>query len=155
MLNLKDIAVKVNRDVAEALARNLKAMPADKQTWKPLDNGRSALDQVQECALINFWVAEIYRTGSVPPFDGEMFEKGKAELDTVDKACATLAAGTDSLCEAILQLSDSDLEATVTLPWDSSPTTLAELFLVPYWNNAYHIGQISYIQTLYGDKEYH
>src|SRR5438132_11039053 len=118
MSKLSDIAVKVNREVAVALARNLKAMPEDKQAWKPLEKGRSALDQVQECALINYWVADFYRTLTVPAFDTEKFEQGKAELDTVEKACAALEASTESLCAAIAAFPVTELDSTITLPWD-------------------------------------
>jgi hypothetical protein len=41
----------------------------------------------------------------------------------------------------------------VVLPW----TTLkfVEMMAYPYWNMMYHIGQITYIQTLYGDEDIH
>lgn len=153
MASLKEIAVKSNKELAAALVRNLKAMPADRQTWSPLDCGRSALDQVQECAVINKWVAQIYRTREVPPLGGDAFKAEMSALDTLEKACAGLEAATEELCAAIQAFPEAELDSSVTLPWDT--TTFAELFLVPYWNNSYHIGQISYIQTLYGDKEFH
>ena len=155
MADIKKIAVVASQMVSDTLIRNLQAMPADKQDWKPMDLGRSALDQVQECTAINRWIADAYRTHELPPLDGEAFAAVKAELDTVEKACAGLKEATTGLCDAISSQSDADLDLTVTLPWDSTPTPFAALFMVPYWNNAYHIGQICYVQTLYGDNDMH
>ena len=155
MVDIKKIAAVASQAVSDTLIRNLQAMPADKQTWKPMDIGRSALDQVQECAVINRWIAETYKTKVLPPLDKDAFGAAKTEMDTPEKACAALNEATTQLCDAISSASDADLEVQVTLPWDSTPTPLAALFLVPYWNNAYHIGQLCYVQTLYGDNEMH
>ena len=155
MADIQAIGAKVNRDLANGLIRNLKAMPTEKQTWRPLDSGRSALDQVQECAVINAWAAEIFRTRSVPTLGGDEFSRMKTENDTAEKACSALESATGVLSAAILAFPATDLDETVKLPWDEMESTFGELFLVPYWNMAYHLGQVCYIQTLYGDTDFH
>src|SRR5689334_6139494 len=95
-----ELAAKLNREAAEAMARSANVMPDDKVVWKPLDAGRTTLDQIQECGGINFSGAQILQTRSVPPFDDaarQRFEQMKAENDTLEKALALLKAGTDSL----------------------------------------------------------
>ena len=37
-------------------------VPAEKLDWKPLDNGRSTLDQAQEVALCPNWVPGLFAT---------------------------------------------------------------------------------------------
>jgi hypothetical protein len=146
---------KSTREVANGLERTFLAMPDDKQVWKPLDQGRSALDQIAECAVINAWSAQLLRDRVVPPLDGEAFGKACSELDTGDKAVAALRANTESLASAIESVPDDALEVELQFPWDEKPCTLAEAMLTAYWNLTYHIGQTNYIQTLYGDQEMH
>ena len=149
------MAAKMNREVAAGLARSFQAMPPDKQTWKPLDAGRSALSQIQECAGINFWTAQILRDRAMPSIEEGWMQQLQSQYDTPEKAVAGLQAGTDALVAAIESFPADHLEDTVQLPWDPTPTSLVEVMLLAYWNMTYHIGQISYIQTLYGDQEMH
>jgi hypothetical protein len=155
MRTVQALAARASKDVAVGLARTFSAMPAEKQTWSPLDEGRTALDQVAECAVINSWCAIVIRDHVVPAFEGETYKQECAKLDTPDKALAALTSSTDQLVAAIENLQDEHLESTVQFPWDSEPSTLGYATLVPYWNMTYHIGQINYIQTLYGDKQDH
>lgn len=44
----------------------------------------------------------------------------------------------------------------MAFPWNPSGSKpIAECCFHPYWNMVYHQGQISYIQTLYGDFDEH
>ena len=155
MPTINQLMAKMNRQVATGLARTVQAMPPDKQTWQPEETSRSALDQIVECGAINFWFARILGERAIPPLDMERYNQIRAENDTIEKALALLQAGTDALISAIEAFPPEHLEDTVLMPWDTAPTTLAEVLLAPYWNMTYHLGQINYIQTLYGDKEMH
>ncbi|HZT41420.1 MAG TPA: hypothetical protein VFA07_04495 [Chthonomonadaceae bacterium] len=155
MLTVTTMAAKLNREVGAGLARNFQAMPPDKQTWKPLDAGRSALSQIQECAGINLWAAQMLRDRAVPPIDESWMQQMQSQDDTPEKAVAGLQAGTDALVAAIEAFPAEHLEDTLVLPWDPTPTSMAEVMMLAYWNMVYHIGQINYIQTLYGDQEMH
>jgi hypothetical protein len=146
---------KSTREVANGLERTFLAMPAEKQVWKPLDQGRSAQDQIAECAVINAWSAQLFRDRVVPPLDGEAYAEECAKLDTAEKAVAALRAGTEALASAIESLPDEALGNELQFPWDEKPCTLADAMLTAYWNMSYHIGQTNYIQTLYGDQEMH
>ena len=52
MHTINQLAVKLHQEVVATLLRNLKAMPDDKLTWKPLGQGRTVLSQLQECAIM-------------------------------------------------------------------------------------------------------
>ncbi len=155
MRTVQALAAKSTRDVAVGLARTFSAMPSDKQAWSPLDLGRTALNQIAECAVINAYGAQTLRDRAAPPFEGNAYQQACAALDTVEKAVAALSDSTKELSAAIETLPDDQLETKIQFPWDSEPSTLAEAALIPYWNMTYHIGQINYVQTLYGDKESH
>ena len=148
--------IKKNRQVSIGLARTFRAMPPDKQTWRPLEMGRSALDQVQECAGLNRFALEIFRTGEVPGFDTEEFARLKQEHDTADMALSLLKESTDQLVAAIEAFPVERLDEAITLPFGGGmPSSFGDLMFVTYWNMAYHVGQINYIQTLYGDNDMH
>jgi hypothetical protein len=153
---IKQMAVQMNRSAIDNLVINFDAMPADRQDWQPLDLGRSALSQVQECAIINPFFAAILNTQAVPAMENEAYAAAKAALATPEAARAALAASADTLQAAIEAFPEEKLGETVTLPWgEGMVMTFGQIMLAPYWNMTYHQGQISYIQTLYGDKEMH
>lgn len=157
MIDPIDVIVTDTRKAAETLAANLSAMPDDRQDWRPLDAGRSALDQVQECAVINDFCAAILRDRKTP--EGWSYDSYKAEcakLDTPAKAVQALGEATERLAAAITAFPSDALEIEVKLPFgDDFRASFLRVILMPYYNMVYHTGQIAYIQTLYGDTQMH
>jgi hypothetical protein len=139
--------------------KSAKAVPADKLTWKPLDLGRSALDQLQELAQAPGYVTGTIKGEPQAGHDPETWEKLLAERQawTTIEACEQEAAkNLGVLFDAIRNCSDERLKETVWLPYDGGRDfTIQEIVEYPRWNANYHEGQIGYIQTLYGDKEMH
>lgn len=135
------------RQSAESLTKLITDM-GDKAAWSPLDKGRTALNQVAECALMTGACIGIIQAKAVPAFDWEAFGKAQAELEANPEALlAALTTNTDGLIAAIEGLSAEDAATEITMPWGAT-YTLAGLADVNYWNNTYHEGQINYIQTL-------
>jgi hypothetical protein len=155
MPSVQELAAKINRQAAEGLARNVRAMPAVKQIWKPLDHGRNVLDQARECATINFITAGILRSKAIPEDFSAEYARYCEGVETTDDILGLLVDSGAALASAILEFPSKDLDKSLTLPWDETPSTFAEIMVMPYWNTAYHIGQTCYIQTLYGDTEMH
>ena len=152
-MTLQEVAVIANRDITENLITTATAMPGDKVTWRPLDEGRDALDLLVEVAHINLLAAKVFETRSVPPFDPEGQERAKKEADTLEKAIALLRSSTESLAAAIEAFPEAHLGETVRIgPLNK---TFAELMVFVYAHSSYHFGQVNYIQTLYGDREMH
>jgi hypothetical protein len=155
LATIQELSAKVNRQAVAGLARNVRAMPADKQIWKPLEKGRNVLDQAKECAAINFITAEILRSRALPEDFSAEYGKHCGRAETTDDILDLLSQSGEALAAAILEFPSSDLDQTLKLPWDETPSSFAEIMVMPYWNTAYHIGQACYIQTLYGDDEMH
>ncbi len=121
----------------------------DKMTWRPLDKGRSALDQVVECGGFAGLGAHIFTHLAVPPLDPSVMQKFRTEYDTPEKALGLLSSATDECARAIEALPAEKLDVKVTLPFGGGmEKTLAEFALMLYWNSVYHEGQVNYIQTL-------
>ena len=126
-------------------------VPADKLDWKPLDSGRSTLDQAQEVALCPTWVPGLFAARGFDPSMFEGFEEAKAKMTTLDECESVGRANLEKMKEAINGLPDADMDVRIDLPWGKGNYSLREVMGFPAWNCTYHMGQISYIQTLYGD----
>ena len=51
---------------------------------------------------------------------------------------------------------EGDLDRMIALPFmPDLKLSVAEILASPYWNLTYHLGQINFIQTTYGDMEMH
>ncbi len=144
-----DISGLVRKSAAD-LIKATRAL-GDKASWQPLEKGRSAANQVAECALISQFAAGALTTKTVGPMDWEAFNKACAALAADPHvAMETLATNTEALSDAIGKLTDDDHAATVTMPWDEV-LTLPHVAMMVHWNNTYHEGQVNYIQTLAGE----
>lgn len=136
-----------------------RAIPEDKLSWRPLDQGRSALDQAQELAQCPDYVTGMVKGEASSDNDGGDWEKVMQERqawDTLDKCQAVADEKLAALYDAIRACPDERLNETMWLPYDGGRDfTIMEIMDYPRWNANYHAGQINYIQTLYGDKEMH
>lgn len=139
--------LKALKSSAEALAKLIEEL-GEQAGWSPLGKGRTALNQVAECALMTGACIGIIQNKAVPEFNWEEFGKAQAALEADPVALvAALQTNTDNLIAAIEGLSTEDAAFEVTMPWGAK-YSLAGLADVNYWNNTYHQGQINYIQTL-------
>ena len=142
-----DAIIGMLKTSAESLTKATTAL-GDKAMWSPLDKGRTAANQVGECALIAEMTTKLIELKSMPPVDMSKFGEAVAEIATSpENVLALLATNTDALCAAIATMTEADHAVTVTMPWGNT-MTLTEVTQLVYWNNTYHEGQINYIATL-------
>lgn len=148
MNETKTLLAHLTRTGSQSVASAARDM-GDKLTWKPLDKGRTALNQVVECAGITSLTAQIFESGEMPPFDSTSMQQFFAENESPEKAFPLLEQATERLVRAIEAIPEENLNKTITLPFGPGmQKTIAEVALLNYWNFAYHEGQINYIQTL-------
>lgn len=145
LINMTEAAV----DMLFASARR---MPADRLVWKPLDQGRSSLDQLQECASVPDLHMQMIDPEIPGPFRGleESYEY-RQRWTTLDQCEAACREATARWVVFVRSLSEERLGEIITVPWGSAPVGVVTG--LHYWNLVYHLGQINYIQTLYGDRE--
>jgi hypothetical protein len=143
----------------ESLFRNARAVPEDRLQWSPLDEGRTIFSMLGECATIPPFATTVLTTGKVPEFTEEAMAKSRAlreTLITIDDCEKLCLENTAVLYEAIRAFPTERLDEKIDLPFREGLTvTMAQIANMHNWNTTYHIGQIAYIQTLYGDKEWH
>ncbi len=160
-MRLQDLTIDVTRSAMEEAFNYAKAVPQDKLGWKPLDAGRSVIEICQELAKCPDWAYSI--VGNAPGEPGEEAEAAeRSEMTSWTTVEACEAAAKEKLgrfFELLKNLPDERLEETTELPYGPGGSMqtfkMSEMMAYPRWNANYHLGQIAYIQTLYGDKAMH
>ena len=141
--------------IAEALAHFIQTTEPDRLEWQPAVEGekastRCALEQISECVQVNHLMAAVLRgeTVSIPPGP-----RPDIVFAGVEDAQKRLRASAQDLASAIQSLSEADFEREFQHP--RGLIRGSNLIMMGYRNMAYHAGQINFIQTLYGDVEFH
>ncbi|HZP80198.1 MAG TPA: DinB family protein, partial [Chthonomonadaceae bacterium] len=123
----------------------------DRLDWHPSadpqSKTRSALDQAAECIDVNRRMAALLRGETPgPPVFERPFADGKEAQEQIRESAKELA-------EAVRGLDEEALTRIYTTAMGPMPGAL--LLEIAAGNLNYHFGQINYIQTLYGDTEFH
>ena len=138
------------------LERTAAAVPEDKLSWKPLDNGRTVLDLLGDAAQAPaMCVAMLNGTGEYGP---HVFARMAQERSTWsrDEALKHLRDNTAQLLAEIEAMPEEKLDEPVTLPMGGGMTLpLGAWIMMAYRSSTARTAQINYIQTLYGDFERH
>jgi hypothetical protein len=119
-----------------------------------MDEGRTVLSQVAECAVIPGFMPTILETLQTPELGEERMQAYRsqvASLDTLEKAEALLRENTAKAIDAMLKVPDDKLGTEIAF-FGPSPWKIHSIMNSHAWNMHYHTGQICYIQTLLGDK---
>src|SRR3954465_4986331 len=116
-INLSQFLANKIRNAGGALHDAVAKMPDDRIGWHAEtegNSGRDALDQALECAYLNEWVAQGYRTQQMPSIDWNDY-KVQTEARRNKAACLTwLASSTEALASAIADFPADKLgDATV------------------------------------------
>lgn len=157
-MRLQDHMIEVTRTACEEAFRYAKAVPQDKIDWKPLDAGQSVLSMCRELAKCPDWAHDLV-SDAPADWSEEAQAASKAEMEswtTVEQCEQAAQEKLGRLFELYAGLPDARLSETKDLPFGPGGSmktfTMPEMLDYPRWNFNYHLGQIAYIQTLYGDK---
>ncbi len=155
-MRLQDFIAEQTLLAVDHLFIQARQLPEDKLTWKVMDEGRTPLDQFQECASAPSSYNNIIKGESKEFIDSDHMKRREARLTwvTVDQCEAECRERTATLLETIRGTPDEALFNKVTMPWGEE-WKLLDVMMMHHWNMVYHTGQICFIQTLLGDKEMH
>lgn len=145
-LTVQNYVARATEKKAQDLLDAALAVPEDKHSWQPQEKGRTVIDQIAECAVINRMAIKMLQERAWDTAGREQRQRDRVVLNTLEKARASLQDNTSALVAVIRAVPDDQLELELGLPWGMS--TVADALLIPYWNMCYHEGQISYIHTL-------
>ena len=157
-MTTKELAARLVETGMESLFRSARAMPEDKLTWRAGEDCRTALEYLQECAQSLKWPETLLNLDK-RPLGPEAFEAARQERAgwTSLQACEDAArANLPTTLAYIRDYPEGDLDRVIELPFmPDLKMTVLEILCSPYWNATYHLGQINFIQLMYGDKEMH
>lgn len=152
MKHVQTLAITLTRQAAQALTQAVEATPDARLAWQPLDQGRSILQQVIDCAIANLKWALVLESRTYSRLPRAFGEVAEMTLTNREAAVGRLQETVSQLTAAIDSLTDDEIGRVLSVPAeDGVDLTMAEACLSAYWNMVHHEGQIRYIQTLYGD----
>ena len=141
--------------IAAAMAHFIATTRDDALDWHPPIEGadtRSIYEQVGECVLTNRSFAAALRGENRDPKPARDASAAIVFADSQD-AQRQIVESAAELAKAVRGMNEEDFDREY--PHWSGPIR-GEIFIeMPYRNMAYHAGQVNYIQTLYGDTEFH
>ncbi len=152
-MTVQEWQAEATERAARMLAHWMETTAADRLDWHPAvedrSQARSVLEVVWECVNANRRLAATLQGQPAP----QGAAGGTPRPDSVDEINQQLLSSARDLAEVIRRLDDAALERTYQL----GPGTVTGAFLVqlPASHMAYHGGQVNYIQSLYGDTEFH
>jgi len=133
---------------AKLMAHFVRQTPPERLHWKPVaeapHEGRSVVDQVQECARANRIMCAALK-GEAAPEMGEPITEVEPLIEELMASAAAHAA-------AIRAFDPARLDAMCSTPHGEMPAAFC--IGMPALHMNYHTGQICYVQTLYGDREF-
>lgn len=156
-MEFHQLVAEMTNDAVDDLMQYARAVPEEKLRWRPAEHARSVIEILQECVHTPRTLALLLQTRPQEPVDPDMFAPIQVEaeqLTTLDAIEQALRANTAQFLEVVRTLPNEVLEQPIMTPW-GKPYTAKELALGHYWNLTYHLGQVAYIQLLYGDTEFY
>lgn len=152
-MKIQDYMADATRSAAAEVFRYAKAVPADKLGWEP-EGARSVNSLCWEMAMCPTWAYDLIDNREEgDSSDTQLDPSQSMSVEEYEKECM---ARIEKLASLFVTLPDERLSDTKWLPYNGGRDhTVLEMMDYPRWNFNYHLGQIGYIQSMYGDKEMH
>ena len=144
--------------ISERLLHLLSFVPDDKLNWTPSATAKSSLRIVAHCAMTSRSIANII-TGTMPESmpSPEAFFSGlhAVEVKITQRECAIAAVNetTAELCKALNSVNTENIHTTPDSPF--GPVAMQFWVELGYRHMAGHVGQLEYLQTIWGDLDNH
>jgi len=133
-------------------------MPPARFRWQPqVDGGppgRSASQQLGECAVMNAWAASCLRERRLLSLDISELANARLVNQDFEAALARLNASALELATESAALLENEWSRRTQFPFTQAACTWSEFLDFFIWNMAYHTGQVNYIQTLYSAERF-
>src|SRR5437660_150029 len=141
----------------DRLAKDLKTTKDDKINWSPSSTSRTPVECVAHAAMSIEGIQGML-TGKPFPFSGvdelDAFSRQEeAKFKSREQALGLLEEKSKGYLNWLDTLTPEQIGSTIELPFGSFPLAAAITF--PADHLRCHAGQIEYIQTIYGDRDWH
>lgn len=143
----------------EAMRHALETVPDDRINWAPSPTSRTALHQVAHAAAAVKSIHEMLEGRPFPVPTPDEADKGFREwerqfttreqvLEILDKHAADYLVWLDAL-------TPDRLDTLVTLPFSLGQAPIGAVLSAEVDHMNWHTAQIQYMQTIYGDHDWH
>jgi hypothetical protein len=141
----------------ERMARALATTPDDRINWSPGACARTPLQQVAHGAMAisgiqDMLVGKPFPYTDIAKADAE-WRAAEKEFTTRAQVLGLLEQSSGAYLAWLDTLTSEQLASTLQLPFGSFPMAAAITFAADHLRN--HAAQIDYIQTIYGDMDWH
>ncbi len=143
----------------ERLARVLANTADDKLNWSPSSTARTPLHQAAHAAdalrnIHNFLDGRPFEVGSPAEAD-KGFRQWERQFSTREAVVDLLETNSAAYLSWLDTLSPNRLDSMIELPFGLGPAPLRVALTFPPAHTNDHAAQIEYIQTCYGDQDWH
>ena len=133
------------------------AVPADKQNFTPAEGAKTPIQLGAHIAVSNNGFAQMFEGGDGPMPEMDemiaMMNKAEAEIDTAEKVVAAVEKSHTRLIASINGLSAERFASKIPTPFGEM--VVAEMVFYPGTHYHCHASQVDYVQTCYGDFDFH
>jgi hypothetical protein len=141
------------------LVRALNTTPDDRINWSPAPSARTPIEIAAHAAegVKNIHGTLDGRTFAVPtPEEADRgFRAWEAQFKTREKVLDLLERNSEAFVGWLDGLTPERLETMVTMPFGMGQVPLSMAITFVARHTQYHVAQMDYVQTLYGDRDWH
>ncbi len=142
----------------ERMAHALATTPDDRIAWSPAPTARTPLQQVAHGAMVMPGIQDML-TGKPFPYAGlaefdAALRIAEKEFTTREQVLSLLERNSAAYLAWLDALTPEQLASTVHLPF-GPPVPMAVGITFAAYDLTAHVAQIYYIQTIYGDHDWH
>ncbi|MCS6936691.1 MAG: DinB family protein [Candidatus Bipolaricaulota bacterium] len=142
-MDLRETEIKRIEKISELLLKAARAVPKEKEHWKPMPTGKSAHEILVHLGMANYFFAALLK--GTPPAQ-------RSDPKTYHEAITLFEQSKAELVQTIRSVDPARFDEKRTMPWGEE-RSIKDLITSPMPHMAYHWGQINYLQTLWGDQE--
>jgi hypothetical protein len=148
-MNAAEVLCYLTDKQVDSLFKLARKFPQDKLDWKPDENTRSALSQLQEVATAITLFLPGIRARKVVWDDGQFAKwmEYRSKITSVDELERLCQEGTKELTDLIRSTPEADLDVVVEMPFPGE-FKVVDLYSYHLWNMSYHEGQINFLSFM-------
>lgn len=141
------------------LERALATTPDDRINWSPAPTARTPIQLVAHAAWSLGSMHEMLqgRTYAVPTTEqaDKEFREWEGHFSTREKVLSLLEKNSAEFLSWLESLDPKELQTVITFPFGmgEAPMSVALPFMAVHVN--WHAAQLAYLQTIYGDRDWH
>ena len=141
----------------DRLLKDLATTPDDKLNWSPSPSSRTPIQQIAHSAMAISGMMGMFE-GEPIPFENIAeadagWRKAEKEFKTREEVTSLLNKNCDEYCSWLDSLPASKLNSTLKVPFGEFP--MASIITWPADHLRNHAAQMEYMQTIYGDMDWH